>query len=357
MTTRTSPSPFSCDCRARIGARRSCSPGSSPSVAARADERAVSGRRAPGIATTFGPRPRSHASATSAGVASWSRDAAQGLVALEPGSTAWPAERRVGDHRDPELAAASDDTSAQSPVVEWADRNLDGVDRRKLHGLVQLGAVHIADSDARDQAVGDEPCERANRRRPGRARIRRVEEIEVDRPPAECLEARLAIGADRLRATVRDPCLVRSRHTALRHDPHPVRIAERASEQLLVALVRPCGVEHGDPRAEGSGDRLVRLLREPHAAEADAQLVGPEPVRHGALPAARRNASRRLASSSTSRRVVRGAGRTARPARGRPRSTTGRRRSRRRGTSPGPHHPGSRPRGSRLPERAADRRG
>ena len=71
MTTRTSPSPFGCDGLARIGARRSRSPGSRRSVAARADDRAVSGRRAPGMATTFGPRPRSQASATSACVAWW----------------------------------------------------------------------------------------------------------------------------------------------------------------------------------------------------------------------------------------------------------------------------------------------
>ena len=199
-----------------------------------------------------------------------SRDARQHLVALEPASTARPAERRVGDHRDSELGAAFDDTSAQSPVVEGADRDLDGRDRRELHGLVQLRAVDVADADARDQAVGDEPCERANRRRPRRARIRRVEQVEVDRQPAECLEARLAVGADRLRATVRDPRAIRSRHAALRHDPHSVRVTERASEQLLVALVGPRGVEHGDPGVEGSGDRLVRLLREPHAAEADA---------------------------------------------------------------------------------------
>ena len=41
----------------------------SSSVAARAADRAVSGRRAPGIATTAGESPRSQASATSAGVA------------------------------------------------------------------------------------------------------------------------------------------------------------------------------------------------------------------------------------------------------------------------------------------------
>ena len=103
------------------------------------------------------------------------RDARQHLVALEPPSTAWPAERRVGDHRDSELDAAFDDTSAQSSVVEGADRDLDGRDRRELHGLVELGAVDVADTDSRDQAVGDDPCERANRRRPRRARIRRVE--------------------------------------------------------------------------------------------------------------------------------------------------------------------------------------
>ena len=134
-----------------------------------------------------------------------SRDARQHVVALEPAGTAWPAERRVRDYGDSELGTAFDDTSTQSPVVEGIDRDLDGRDRRELQCLVQLHAVDVADADSRHQAVGDEPCKRANRRRPRRARIRCVEEVEVDGQPAECLEARLAVGADRLRATVRDP--------------------------------------------------------------------------------------------------------------------------------------------------------
>ncbi len=53
--------------KARESLRRSAAVSASP--AARAAERAVSGRRAPGIGTTAGDRPSSHASATSAGVA------------------------------------------------------------------------------------------------------------------------------------------------------------------------------------------------------------------------------------------------------------------------------------------------
>ncbi len=74
MTSTMSPSTFVRGRRARPGrpnalerTARSSSP--SGSVAARAAELAVCGRRAPGIATTTGERSSSHASATSAGVA------------------------------------------------------------------------------------------------------------------------------------------------------------------------------------------------------------------------------------------------------------------------------------------------
>ena len=79
---------------------------------------------------------------------------------------------------------------------------------------------------------------------------------------------------------------------------------------------------------------------EPHAAEADAELVRREPARHHALPAARRNASSRggflldLAPGGARQRVERLEAHASIR-----RRATGRRRTRRRGTSRGPRRP------------------
>jgi hypothetical protein len=58
------------------------------------------------------------------------------------------------------------------------------------------------------------------------------------------------------------------------------------AELGLVASVGVRGVEHGDARLDGGGDRLERALlvpvgvgREAHAAEADAELSGGKPAR------------------------------------------------------------------------------
>ena len=96
------------------------SPSSSTSVAARAaDERAVSGRRAPGIATTAGdeveqPRERD----LGRGHAARGRDLGERLPPIEPRRAARAAERRVRDHRDPALDAALDHAAAERAVVE-----------------------------------------------------------------------------------------------------------------------------------------------------------------------------------------------------------------------------------------------
>ena len=142
-------------------------------------------------------------------------------------------ERRVGDERDPELAAAIHDPAAERAVVEDAQRDLHCGDRREVDGFVQLRAGDVADADSPDEAVVDEPRERADGRAPGRPRIGCVQEIQVDLEPGERLQARLAIGPDRLRATVRYPRAVGSRHSTLRHDPCSSDVAERPRERAL----------------------------------------------------------------------------------------------------------------------------
>ena len=59
-----------------------------------------------------------------------------------------PTERGVGEGCDPELGAALDDATAERAVVDRAQRDLDGRDRRKLERLVELRAVDVRDSDA-----------------------------------------------------------------------------------------------------------------------------------------------------------------------------------------------------------------
>ena len=134
------------------GAMRSRSSRSRSSRAARADERAASGVRAPGNgdevrrrargATRARPRPPSRRAC---------RDARQLLVSREPARAARSAERRVRDHGEPELGAALDDAATDRPVVERADPDLNGRDRREVQGLVQLRTVDVADADSRDE--------------------------------------------------------------------------------------------------------------------------------------------------------------------------------------------------------------
>ena len=190
------------------------------------------------------------------------------------------------------LRAALDDSAAERAVVEDAERDLHRRDGRVLERLVQLAAVDVGEPDAPDEAFVEEPRERAHRGPPRRPRIGRVYEIEVDRESVERRQARLAVGANRLRAAVGDPA------PPVRDMPPLVTIravsaprrreAERPGQQRLVVVVRAGGVEHGDARLGCGRDRRERALlvavlvgRQPHAAEADAELRGLEPGQGG----------------------------------------------------------------------------
>ena len=241
--------------------------GAGAAAATRAAERAVSGRRAPGIGTTTGERPRSHASVSSAST----RPARFG-----------PAQRRVREQCDPELLAALDEPAAESSVVERRERDLHGRDGRVRERLVELGPVDVREARfGFTRPSSSESCKRPHGRAPRRPRVGRVQEVEVDRQAVERREARLAVGADRLRAAVRHPGAAGTRHAALGHDPRGgvrAAAAERASHHLLVVLVCARRVEDGDPRLGCGCDRLGRRLRrQPHAAEADPQLSRLEP--------------------------------------------------------------------------------
>src|SRR3954451_2942306 len=107
----------------------------------------------------------------------------------------------MGDHGDPEVRAPRDDATAERSVVVHAQRDLDGGDRSQLERLVELLPTDVRYADAPHETVIREPRQRAERGRPRRPRIGRVDEIEVDRQPVERGEARLAVAVNRLRAT------------------------------------------------------------------------------------------------------------------------------------------------------------
>ena len=200
----------------------------------------------------------------------------------------------MGDHRDPELLAALEDAAPHGAIVEHAEPHLHGGDRGQLGGLVELAAVDVREPDAAYEALLGQPRQRPRRRPPRRARIRRVEQVHVDRQAPERLEARLAVGGDRPRPAVGDPRAGGTRHPPLGEDPGARRgagAAQGGGEPALaeaalgvVMAVRAGRVEHGDPRVHGGGDGrggtlLLALLggRQAHAAEADAELPLVEP--------------------------------------------------------------------------------
>ena len=157
------------------------------------------------------------------------------VAAPRPPARRGPPSGECAITRDARLVAALDDAAAERAVVEQAQRDLDGGDRRELERLVELRAVDVR--RRRRARRGPRRASRASARTDGpprRPRIGRMEEVEVDREPVERREARLAVGADRLRAAVRHPGAVRPRHAALRHDPGARRArAERSREQEL----------------------------------------------------------------------------------------------------------------------------
>ncbi len=123
----------------REGARGRASETSSD--AARADERAVSGRVAPGTATTSGARARSQARAASSAVTPCAlRDLGEDGMTSQPCDAARPSEGRVGDEGDAELDTALEDAAAKRAVVDDAESCLHRRHGRKRERLVELVA-------------------------------------------------------------------------------------------------------------------------------------------------------------------------------------------------------------------------
>ena len=198
------------------------------------------------------------------------------------------------DHGHPRLETSLHDAASKGGVVERAETDLDGGERYMDERFVELRAAHVRDADMADEPVVDEPGERTQGRPPGRARVGRMNEVQVDRQPVERLEARLAVGTDRPRPAVRHPRSLRTGHAALGHHPRadlrPAR-AKPASEEPLVVPelglappVRVRRIEDRDAFPCGGRDRRERAIlvtplvrREAHAAETDAELRPSQP--------------------------------------------------------------------------------
>jgi len=124
----------------------------------------------------------------------------------------------VGDQRDSGLRASVDDSPAACTIVEHAEPDLDRRHGRKVKRFIQLTAVDVRQPDAPHHAFVHQPSERADRCSPRRPWIGGMDQVEVDRDASERSEARFAVAVDCLRASVRQPAPIRSRHAALRHD-------------------------------------------------------------------------------------------------------------------------------------------
>ena len=79
------------------------------------------------------------------------RDPDELLMSCEASGTPRAAEGRVREERDPELVAALDDAAAERPVLERAERDLDGRDRGDVERFVELAAGDVAHADTLDE--------------------------------------------------------------------------------------------------------------------------------------------------------------------------------------------------------------
>ena len=252
---------------------------------------AVSGRRAPGIATTFGdeleqPGERDLGRVTPCAAAS----SANGSRAGERARAPRPAERRVRDQRDAELGAALDEAAAQRAVVERAERDLHGRDRGQLERLVELRPVDVRHADAPHEPLVGEPRERAQRRAPRRARIGRMQQVQVDRQAVERGEARLAVGADRLaRPSGTQPPPARVMPPLVTIRARPVGAAGRSARASSRSLPRSARAVSNTVTPAPAAAAIVASARSSSRSssvesrmqhEADAELRGIEPVAH-----------------------------------------------------------------------------
>ena len=148
------------------------------------------------------------------------------------------AERRVREQADPVGDAVRRDAAQQVVVVPETQLDLNGVDLGDASGFLNLSDGDVAQTDAGDETVALQRCERAHTGRQRHARVRCVQLIEVDAIDAERPPARLAGGDEMARTAIGDPASLRTSQAALGGDDDARAVAvpagERARNQPLV---------------------------------------------------------------------------------------------------------------------------
>ena len=182
---------------------------------------ATRARPRPGVARVRVARPRP------AAVGARGRPARRGPPSGECAITAIPASSQRST-TPPRSARSSNGLSATWTAATGASSSASSSWRR----------LTFATPDVPHEPVVDEPRQRAHRRSPRRPRIGRVDEVEVDRQAVERGEARLAVGADRLRAAVRDPRAARRASCRPSSRSRAVASAPQAREQRGPAAAR-----------------------------------------------------------------------------------------------------------------------
>jgi len=155
---------------------------------------------------------------------------AQHSVARGSAPTALAAERPMREDRDVVREAILDHAAEDRVVAPHAELDLDGRDRRDGARLLDLPDVDVAQANRLDEPVAPQCLERTGARRQRRARIGRVQLIEVDAIDAERPPARLARGDEMARTAIGDPASLRTSQTALGGDTDARAIAVPAAE-------------------------------------------------------------------------------------------------------------------------------
>ena len=202
----SAPGPVPPEAARPLSAARSASVRTSS--AARAALRAVSGRRAPGMATTVGERDEQPRQRDLGRL----RRRAAAATCLSASRRASEAARRGPPKGEcamsvmPSSAQRSTSPPRSGPSSTRLSADLHGADRRELQRLVELAAVDVATVPTRATSRSETSRrQRPHRRGPRGARVGCVQQVGVDGQPVERGEARLAVRANRLGAAVGDP--------------------------------------------------------------------------------------------------------------------------------------------------------
>src|SRR5262245_35608626 len=120
------------------------------------------------------------------------RQLAEQCIPLEKFPPGLPAERPMCEQADAVSEAVLWHAAPQVAVLEDAHLHLDGADLRDLSAFLQLSEGDVAEADCRDLALALQRPQRAHARGEGRARVGRVQLVEIDALDAQGTPAALA---------------------------------------------------------------------------------------------------------------------------------------------------------------------